>query len=62
MHHTGLKGVSGDKDPLDILVLTERTINHGHFLLQAIPIGGFRMIDGGEADDKIIAVMKDDDL
>jgi len=25
-----------------------------------IPIGGLRMIDGGEADDKIIAVMKGD--
>jgi inorganic pyrophosphatase len=29
-------------------------------LLQAIPIGGLRMIDDNEADDKIIAVLKDD--
>jgi len=28
----------------------------GYILVQARPIGGFRMIDGNEADDKIIAV------
>jgi len=28
--------------------------------VDCIPVGGFRMIDGGEADDKIIAVLKDD--
>lgn len=50
----------GDGDPLDICVLTEREITHGDILLQAIPIGGFRMIDKGEADDKIIAVLKGD--
>jgi inorganic pyrophosphatase len=31
-------------------------------IVQAIPIGGFRMIDNGEADDKIIAVLKHDDV
>jgi len=30
--------------------------------MQAIPIGGLRMIDNNEADDKIIAVMRDDAL
>ncbi|GAB3992225.1 inorganic pyrophosphatase [Spirosoma daeguense] len=50
----------GDGDPLDICVLTEREITHGDLILQAIPIGGFRMIDKGEADDKIIAVLKGD--
>jgi len=50
----------GDQDPLDICVLTEKTVSHGDILLQAIPIGGFRMIDGDESDDKIIAVLKDD--
>jgi inorganic pyrophosphatase len=52
----------GDGDPLDILVLTERTITHGDIICQAIPIGGIRMIDKGEADDKIIAVLKGDSL
>ncbi|GAB3010867.1 inorganic pyrophosphatase [Spirosoma pulveris] len=50
----------GDGDPLDICVLTEREITHGDLILQAIPIGGFRLIDKGEADDKIIAVLKGD--
>jgi inorganic pyrophosphatase len=50
----------GDGDPLDILVLSEHTIPHGDVILQAIPIGGLRLIDKGEADDKIIAVMKSD--
>ena len=52
----------GDGDPLDICVLSERSVTHGDILLQAIPIGGFRMIDNGEADDKIIAVMKGDEF
>ncbi len=56
------KDIQGDKDPLDICVLTERNIMHGDILLKAVPIGGFRMIDGGEADDKIIAVLKGDEV
>lgn len=54
------KGIVGDGDPLDICVLTEKTIPHSDILLTALPIGGLSMLDGGEADDKIIAVMKDD--
>ncbi|HKK81925.1 MAG TPA: inorganic pyrophosphatase, partial [Prolixibacteraceae bacterium] len=57
---TGRKGIIGDSDPIDICVLTEKTIAHGDILIDAIPIGGFRMIDGKEADDKIIAVMRND--
>jgi len=59
---TGRKDIVGDGDPLDILVLTERQINHGNIIVQAKPIGGFRMIDGGEADDKIIAILKQDEV
>jgi inorganic pyrophosphatase len=59
---TGREGMVGDGDPLDICVLTQRTINHSDIILQAIPIGGFRMIDKGEADDKIIAVLKGDEV
>jgi inorganic pyrophosphatase len=62
MEQTGREGIVGDEDPLDICVLTERNITHGDILVQAIPIGGFRMIDKGEADDKIIAVMKNDEV
>lgn len=52
----------GDGDPLDICVLSEHAITHGDIILQAIPIGGFRLIDKGEADDKIIAVLKGDGM
>jgi len=57
---TGRSGIVGDGDPLDICVITEKAIPRGDILLQAIPIGGLRMIDGNQADDKIIAVMRDD--
>lgn len=64
MHTTGRQGISGDQDPLDICVLAERPINHGGILLTARVIGGFCMLDrkdqSAEADDKIIAVLKDD--
>ena len=59
---TGRDDIKGDGDPLDICVLTEKTINQGNILLKAIPIGGLRMIDNNEADDKIIAVMKGDSV
>ncbi|MEI6124689.1 MAG: inorganic pyrophosphatase [Bacteroidota bacterium] len=52
--------IVGDNDPLDICVLTEKEITHGNLLVKARPIGGFRMIDRNEADDKIIAVLIDD--
>lgn len=57
---SGKTVVNGDGDPLDICVLSEHAITHGDVILQAIPIGGLRLIDKGEADDKIIAVMKAD--
>lgn len=57
---TGREGIIGDGDPIDICLLTEKTIAHGDILVDAVPIGGFRMLDGKEADDKIIAVMRND--
>jgi len=60
MEKTGKTGVKGDGDPLDIVVLTEKSITHGDILVTVKPIGGFRMIDGNEADDKIIGVLNDD--
>ena len=50
----------GDGDPLDICVLTERPINRSEILLNARVVGGFDVNDGGEADDKIIAVLDND--
>jgi inorganic pyrophosphatase len=57
---TGRQDIVGDGDPLDVCVLSERPISHGDILLRAVPVGGFRMIDHSQADDKIIAVLKDD--
>lgn len=56
----GRKGIIGDGDPLDICVLTESVIPRGDIIVQARPIGGFRLLDGNEADDKIIAVLAKD--
>ncbi|MGE0711613.1 MAG: inorganic pyrophosphatase [Planctomycetota bacterium] len=53
---------AGDGDPLDICVLAERPITRAEVLLNARVIGGLRMVDGGEADDKIVAVLQNDDL
>jgi inorganic pyrophosphatase len=60
MQHTGRTGFKGDGDPLDICVLTEKAIPRGDILLTAVPIGGLRMIDRNDVDDKILAVLKDD--
>jgi inorganic pyrophosphatase len=57
---TGLEGIEGDGDPLDICVLSEKAFTHGDFFVRAKPIGGLRMIDGMEADDKIISVLESD--
>lgn len=57
---TGRTGIKGDGDPMDICVLSERAITHGNLFVAAHPIGGMRMIDHDEADDKIIAVLEGD--
>ncbi len=54
------KDLVGDGDPLDICVLTESTVAHGDIIVSVRPIGGFRMLDGNEVDDKIIAVLDHD--
>lgn len=53
-------GLKGDGDPLDVCVLSEKTFSHGDILVEAIPVGCLRLIDRNEADDKIVAVLKDD--
>jgi inorganic pyrophosphatase len=57
---TGRPRLTGDGDPLDVCVLAERAFSHGDFLLRAQPIGGLRVIDSEEADDKLIAVLAGD--
>jgi len=60
MEKTGKRGLVGDGDPLDICVLSEKDITHGDILLKAVPIGGLRMLDRKEVDDKIISVLSGD--
>ncbi len=52
----------GDGDPLDICVISERPITHSEVLLRARVVGGLKIVDRSEADDKIIAVLEGDYL
>jgi inorganic pyrophosphatase len=56
----GVPDIKGDGDPMDVCILTEKMMAHANFFLRARPIGGLRMIDGDEADDKIVAVLEKD--
>jgi inorganic pyrophosphatase len=47
--------LADDGDALDVLVLTREPVSAGA-LIQVRAIGLLRMVDGGDADDKILAV------
>ena len=51
---------SGDGDPLDVCVVSERPINRSEIFVHAKVIGGLQIVDNEEADDKIIAVLEND--
>jgi inorganic pyrophosphatase len=51
---------AGDGDPLDIMVLCERPITRNEVNVRARVAGGLQMVDGDEADDKIISVLEND--
>ncbi len=51
-----------DGDPLDICVFSERHITRADIILNARVVGGIQMIDSGEADDKIVAVLAGDNI
>jgi inorganic pyrophosphatase len=51
-----------DEDPLDICIVCEAPINRVDILCDVRVVGGMQMIDDGEADDKIIAVLEDDSM
>lgn len=53
---------TGDGDPLDICVFSERPINRSEVILTARVIGGLDCNDSGEADDKIVAVLQNDNV
>lgn len=52
----------GDGDPLDICVVSERPINRSEIFLNAVVVGVIQLLDHGEADDKIIAVLENDHI
>jgi inorganic pyrophosphatase len=54
------RAASGDGDPMDICVISERPIERAEVILTARVIGGLQMIDANQADDKIIAVLQRD--
>lgn len=56
------KATKGDGDPMDICVMTERNVDKAEVILNARVIGGMQMVDGGEADDKIVAVLDNDEF
>lgn len=49
-----------DSDPLDICVVSERAINHSELIVPARVVSGLQILDRGEADDKIVAVLEGD--
>ena len=52
--------VRGDGDPLDICVISERPIARAEVIVPARVVGGIQLVDRGEADDKIVAVLEGD--
>jgi inorganic pyrophosphatase len=48
-----------DKDPLDVFVICSQNLPSG-VMVSARVVGVIKMIDGGEQDDKIIAIAEDD--
>lgn len=52
----------GDGDPLDVCVFSERPITRSEVILNVRVVGGIKTVDNGEADDKIIAVLENDNF
>ena len=58
--HLSPQSTQGDGDPMDICVISEQPITRGEVLLNARVVGGLQMVDDGEADDKIVAILEND--
>ena len=56
------RAIRGDGDPLDICVISERPISRSEIFLNAKVVGVIQLLDHGEADDKIIAVLEKDHI
>lgn len=62
VHALSPGSLRGDEDPLDICVISERPIARAEVILNTRVVGGLPMVDRGEADDKIIAVLETDNM
>lgn len=58
----GRDDIQGDRDPLDVCILTEKDVMHGDVIAKVRPIGGLGLLDNLQADDKIIAVLVNDSI
>jgi inorganic pyrophosphatase len=45
---------------LDICVLSQQRIDRADIVVPARVVGGIQLLDGGEADDKIVAILASD--
>lgn len=52
----------GDQDPLDICVLSQQRIDRAEIVVPCRVVGGIQMLDDGEADDKIVALLESDSV
>lgn len=57
---SGKSTMRGDGDPLDICVLSELPIQRSDIIMDVRILGGLKLIDTNEVDDKIIAVLNCD--
>lgn len=62
VHELSPNALRGDGDPLDICVISERPLTRSEVILRARVVGGLQAVDGGEADDKIISVLDNDEF
>jgi len=62
VHALSPQSQCGDRDPLDICVISERPLERSEVILNARVVGGIQAVDGGEADDKIIAILDNDEF
>jgi len=56
------KSKKGDGDPIDICIISERPIARTEVIVPARVLGGLQVVDNHEADDKIIAVLANDNV
>lgn len=49
------QSLGGDEDPLDVLIYTREPLHPG-VIVEVRPVAMLKMLDGGEVDDKVVAV------